>query len=407
MPARLLVGPIPEPADLFGRDGLLSDYKERLGYSNLLLLAPRRFGKSGIMRYFHRQPPDGFTPLWLHLEDVQDGSQFAARLILAVRADGALANKLNKLGAKGTRLLGRLQEIGIDGVFNCKLKPEEAASWPETAAEVIAALEAAEQPILFLWDELPAMLRTVSDREGPEKAREFLAWFRSVRLDASEEVGAHRFIVAGSTDLDYLLDRRLTNPELINDFERVTVGPLDPPADRQLCERLASAAGFTIDDSATEHLLRRIGQAVPYFIQLFFAQARQCRAQIGTTLSVAAIDRVFASRLVNVPCKPYFNQYRRRLKRYSPSIQAAIIEMLATIAVSSAPVGVDVLREIYVDNVASPASKSEFAELLADLECDWYLQRVPDAEAYIFYMSIMRDWWHRWYGSAARRSRSA
>jgi hypothetical protein len=399
--ARLLVGPIPEPADLFGRDASLADYRQALRYTNLLLLAPRRFGKSGLMRHLMRNPPDGLTPIWLHLEDVQDGPQFAARLIAAVRTDATIGNKLKAIGQRGAQILSRLEEIGIDGIFQAKLKPAEAAEWPELAAGVLAALEGASQPILFLWDELPAMLATIAEREGPEKAREYLAWFRSLRLDGNDHLRLHRFVVAGSTGLNYLLDRRLARPELINDFRRVEVGPLEAPADRELCTALAGAARFTVHDKAIDHLLKRIGQPVPYFIQLFFAQAELTRTRIGAELTISAIDAVFKSHVVGRPCKAYFDQYRRRLQRYLPEVEAAVVAMLAVIAMSPGPVDTESLYAIYRSHVGPSAGRAGFADLLADLECDWYLECNPETGTYSFYMAVMRDWWRRWYRPAA------
>lgn len=405
--ARLLVGPIPEPADLFGRDVSLAEYRQALRYTNLLLLAPRRFGKSGLMRHLMRHPPDGLTPIWLHLEDVQSGPQFAARLVASIRTDPAVVTKLKAIGRRGADILGRLQEIGIDGLFQAKLKPAEAAQWPELAAGAVAALEQAGQPILFLWDELPAMLATIAEREGVEKAREYLAWFRSLRLDGNDNLRLHRFVVAGSTGLNYLLDRRLARPELINDFRRVEVGPLEPPADRELCVALADAARFTIDNGAIDHLLKRLGQPVPYFIQLFFAQAELTRTKIGTELTTSAIDTVFTSHVIGRPCKAYFDQYRRRLQRYPAEVESAIVAMLATIAISSGSVDTERLYVIYRSHVRTSAGRTGFADLLADLECDWYLQCDSEAGTYSFYMAVMHDWWRRWYRSAAPLARRA
>ena len=36
---------------------------------------------------------------------------------------------------------------------------------------------------------------------------------------------------------------------------------------------------------------------------------------------------------------------------------------------------------------------------MADLECDWYVAFDPDTNEYHFRINIIRDWWHRWYGS--------
>ena len=203
---RILVGPIPEPDDLFGRASEIAECERALISSNVLLLAPRRFGKSGVMRHLLRHPPNGLTPVWLHLEDVQDGPQFATRLVLAVRSDTKFAKlwrHANKLVASFSE---RIEEVGAAELASLKLRPAAEKNWTELVTEIVTTLEKLDLPTLFLWDELPAMLKTIAETQSNEKAREFLSWFRSLRLDGNENLGCHRFVVAGSTGLDYLLN---------------------------------------------------------------------------------------------------------------------------------------------------------------------------------------------------------
>ena len=82
----------------------------------------------------------------------------------------------------------------------------------------------------------------------------------------------------------------------------------------------------------------------------------------------------------------------------------AAIRILAATATSDNPVTADDLYAIYAECVGKDSQYPEFAELLADLECDWYLQCDPETGAYTFYMAVMRDWWRRWYKAAVRRT---
>ena len=56
---RSLVGAIPEPEELYGREALISHLWRMLDANNILLLAPRRFGKSGVMRHVFLHPHSG------------------------------------------------------------------------------------------------------------------------------------------------------------------------------------------------------------------------------------------------------------------------------------------------------------------------------------------------------------
>ncbi|GEM_PF-3281522 len=60
---RSLVGQIPEPDELYGRDDFIDHLWKLLEGNNVLLLAPRRFGKSGVMRHILLKPHADFLPL--------------------------------------------------------------------------------------------------------------------------------------------------------------------------------------------------------------------------------------------------------------------------------------------------------------------------------------------------------
>ena len=54
--ARCLVGQIPDPDELYGREEFIRHLRRLIEANNILLLAPRRFGKSGVMRQIILNP---------------------------------------------------------------------------------------------------------------------------------------------------------------------------------------------------------------------------------------------------------------------------------------------------------------------------------------------------------------
>ena len=43
------------------------------------------------------------------------------------------------------------------------------------------------------------------------------------------------------------------------------------------------------------------------------------------------------------------------------------------------------------------ASELEYREIMADLECDWYVSLDTATNEYYFLLDIMRAWWQRFY----------
>ena len=77
---RNIVGNVPEPSELYGREGLVSHVWRQIEGNNILLLAPRRFGKTGVMRHILLSPRAGYLPLYFDLEDVDTPAEFLWRL---------------------------------------------------------------------------------------------------------------------------------------------------------------------------------------------------------------------------------------------------------------------------------------------------------------------------------------
>ena len=84
MTTRILAGGVPEPEELFGRDHTISFIWEQLRGNNVLLVAPRRFGKTGVMNHLLKRPRAGYIAVYLEVEDIHDPEAFCSSLIAAL-----------------------------------------------------------------------------------------------------------------------------------------------------------------------------------------------------------------------------------------------------------------------------------------------------------------------------------
>src|SRR5437667_8180033 len=92
---RNLVGQIPEPDELYGRADFIDHLWKLLEGNNVLLLAPRRFGKSGVMRHILLKPRANFLPLSFELEDVDSPEEFVWRVTRELLAHDDVRNLLS------------------------------------------------------------------------------------------------------------------------------------------------------------------------------------------------------------------------------------------------------------------------------------------------------------------------
>jgi hypothetical protein len=402
--ARSLVGQIPEPDELYGREEFIAHLWKLIEGNNVLLLAPRRFGKSGVMRHVFLRPKSGYLPLAFELEDVDSPEEFVWRVTKEILAHDNVRRLLHHARRLPKGILGWVKDTFDEAEFEgakIKFKEQMREDWRETAKRMLTELERADQTVIFLFDELPAMLDRIIEKQGESSARDFLAWFRTVRLEQKDVLRRHRFIVAGSVGIDQIL-RKLGATDKLVDFARLTVEPLDDTVAQQLARALAESFSVAWTPELSSKLFELIGAPVPYFIHIFFSQLGQLPSAQRAQLSTAELALVYRDRVLGPTCRHYFDHYSRRLKRYGKTGEQAAVAILRAVA-GQGRVSRPAMFDLYRKARGRGANDQEFDELIADLEYDWYLRLDPDTNEYYFRLKIMQDWWRRWYPPAAAK----
>jgi hypothetical protein len=403
---RSLVGQIPEPNELYGREDFIDHLWRMLEANNILLLAPRRFGKSGVMRHLLLHPRPGYLPLSFELEDVDSPEEFVWRVtkdLLAHDQTRALLSQTKKLPAAIMEWVKQnFEEAEFEGA-KVKFKQSIKEDWREAARRMLTELEKADDTIIFLFDELPAMLDRIIEKQGDEAARDFLAWFRTVRLAQKDILRRHRFIVAGSVGIDQIL-KRLGATDRLVDFTRLTVEPLGADSAGKLAQALGATFELDWSPELSAKLFELIGAPVPYFIHVFFSQVAQMPGAERSRLTTADLERVYRERVLGPTCRNYFDHYSTRLKRYGVAGQKAAQAILRSVA-GRGRISRPALFDIYRRAQGRGASEQRFDDIMADLEYDWYLRLDPDTNEFYFRLKIMQDWWRRWYPPSAVRAR--
>ena len=398
MKVRNIVGNVPEPDELYGRDDFIKHLWRQIEGNNILLLAPRRFGKTGVMRHVLLKPRAGYVPVYFDLEDADSPQEFVWQVTRTLLAHSRLRRFLQSAKGIPQKIQKWAQdtfdEIGFDGA-KVKFKEAIGQDWRTTARKLLLEMEKIDETVVFIFDELPAMLENFRDRVGDDAGREFMAWFRSVRLQQKDRLRLHRFIVGGSIGIDLIL-RRLETVDKLNDFERLYVEPLQVEDAQRLVGDLAATMEIQLDEALVERIFALIGPPVPYFIHLLFSQLGQLPLSRRQPLRRDALEDVYQRRILGPTCKHYFDHYRERLKRYGKTGERSAMAVLSTVA-EQERVSESALYDVYRRAKGKGATELGFAELMADLQCDWYLLLDPRTNEYFFMIDVMRDWWRRWF----------
>jgi len=400
MTIRSLPGGVPEPDELFGREHLIQCVWDLLAANNIYLVAPRRFGKTGVMAHVLKRPREGYLPVYLDVEDVHDPERFAAELIAALLEHDKLRSYLS--AAKGLpsglmdSLTSRVHKVRTD-YFEVELKDLIHDTWKETTKALILEMEKAKDTLIFMVDEFPQFIDNIERKHGADGARAFLEWFRSLRMKQKDRLRRFRFILGGSTGIDIIL-RRLEVSDKLNDCFRVPVEAISKEAAETMLTGLAERYKLTFTPEALTHAFELISPPVPYFLHLLVSQLILEEKLRNRELSPQDIDDVYQRRLLGPTCRAYFEHYRQRLRRYGTGRERAAVAILQEIAHAPAGrVSQSGLYDTYRRARGKGASGLEFDEIMADLENDWYVVLDPPTNEYYYLLSTMKDWWKRYY----------
>lgn len=400
MTIRSLPGGVPEPDELFGREHLIQCVWEFLAGNNIYLVAPRRFGKTGVMAHILKRPREAHLPVYLDVEDLHDPDAFAAELIAALLEHDKLRGYLS--AAKGLPscvtdfLTSHIGKVGTD-FFEVELKQCIHDTWKETAKALILEMEKAKDMLIFIIDEFPQFIDNIERKHGADDARAFLEWFRSLRMKQKDRLRRFRFILGGSTGIDIIL-RRLEVSDKLNDCFRVPVEAISKEAATTMLTSLAERYKLIFTPEAFARAFELISPPVPYFLHLLVSQLILEEKLRTKALSPQDIDEVYQKRLVGPACRSHFEHYRQRLRRYGADRERAAMAILQDIAqATTSRVSQSGLYDTYRRARGKGASALEFDEIMADLENDWYVVLEPATNEYHYLLSTMKDWWKRYY----------
>ena len=94
-----IVGSVVRGNDFFGRDKFVDQLWQKLETTNILLAAPRRFGKTSVMYRLLDSPRAGYHVIYFDLEPVTEPVDFVVTLVDKLRENQTLHNLIRK-GAK-------------------------------------------------------------------------------------------------------------------------------------------------------------------------------------------------------------------------------------------------------------------------------------------------------------------
>lgn len=306
---RNIIGKPVSGVDFFGRDRELQELKQVSTDEHLLLLAPRRVGKTSLLCALASEVErdESATGTYVSVAGAASEPQFVKTVLEAIYATKPGKRLMPHpvvtwLRRQGRRIRGiKVAGYGVD-------VDGHSAEWHEEADRAFSGLLKADRPWLIMVDELPTVILTLA-RHDPsgERVRSFLQWFRNLR-QRPEAARKLRFILAGSVGLDSVT-RRHGLTDTINDLRDWRLGPYEASTADRFLAALARSYDMSLDTDMRRRICEHAEWLIPYHLQVIFSALRE--EARGDTPSKAQLEAAVENLLLR---RTYFSSWEERLR---------------------------------------------------------------------------------------------
>ena len=403
-----IAGSPVEGDNFFGRDAELATLRDILVHDDLLLLGPRRIGKTSIARaIMAAERASGRHAVEINVASCTDERMFLHKL------EGALMPELASLTTKFKSAIGdamgqigqRVKSVKLPvpggGGVGVELQAAPVEDWTQVANDLLRLLTKADKPWLVYIDELPIFLFTIIRADpttGVQRVRRFLDWFRN-DVRALPDANRIRWLVSGSVGLDTLVQQH-GMADTINSLRHATLAPFSDEMAIAMLRKLAERYVIALTEADAGTMVTSIHWAQPYYLQATFSHLR---ALIGTNPSLTLANLI--DRAVDMLAEPKtdndFHHWEGRLALQLPKSDAYHARAMLTLA-AAATTGAraerlfDVLQE-RMPHATREEALQKFVELRDILERDayWWPDESTGQKRYRFRLEPLRRWWVR------------
>jgi len=353
--------------------------------NHILFVAPRRVGKTSIMKDLAENPLDGYACIYRDIESVKTKNEFYKRLfeLIVQCLQRTRTKKTMALLSKWTKQF-KITEITKSGV---KFETKEI-DYENELRNIIPELAGTDVHTVIFLDEFAEVVNKVNKKDHQQDAIDILHTLREIRSDA--DFRNFTLVFAGSIGLQFVI-KTIDRPKLINDLHPVETGALNEHEARLLVRQLTKNATIRFSNEAVGYLLQKVSHLLPYYIQLMIEETDLlCRAANKPDVTTADIDAAFAAVLKK---NKNFDDWLERLKDY----QQVHFPFINSILKSCAHKGSITVQEIY--NMAGDKAYKrldDYMDFVEELMNDGYLVEEQE-HIYRFISPFLQQYWLKKY----------
>ncbi len=403
--ADFIVGSPVRDEDFWFRDNFIEDLWEALEKHNVLLLAPRRIGKTSVMYKMLDYPKNDWLVIHLNVEELKTPDEFFITLVDAINEHQPDFLR-ETLATSWDFLKGVLSKIETIEAFELKLalrKSEDLKeNWQTRSGQLMERILKSGQRVLFIIDELTDMLNGIL-KHSAEEYETFLHWFRKLR-DKSLNSDV-RWLVGGSVNLTASLDQQ-GMVKLINDLKVEPLSPFNEGEITEFITDMLTTRDVKFDESVAPRIWELLGYPIPLFLQMLTQEIyRKWKRNRTETITADTVTEVFKKALLGEMARDKLQHYRARIDLHYPEEERDVTcHLLNKLSIDNNGISKSTLFDLYrhneeqkTDKRTGTALSQAFQRLLLHLQSDFYIEEIEGGR-YGFSSRLLKTWWRKYYG---------
>lgn len=372
------------PAQVVGRDAFIASIWRTLAHRSVLLTSERRMGKTSVMRKMSAEPPVGICPIRTSLQGINTPEEFACRLIADI--EQKTPGVLDRPFIKGLRKSG-LKKVAAKPL-EVEFEPIGAEAWKDVVTGAFAAVDnGIDEPVIFLWDELPHMVAAIEGQRGAATARDVLDLLGFAR----ETYPSIRMVLSGSLGIHHVVGRLRAQGGMwvpMHDMAIIDVPPLSYEDAAYLAAELLRNEGVECDDEgAVAAVVATEVDHVPYYVHHTIDQLQDGQRKDREIIDEARARGTIEAAIVD-PRDPWqFKHYLDRVPVYYGATSGLAYVVLDIVAAAAEPLSLAEIEGLVAAQMAPPTAEAlrDLVELLCK---DYYIE--PE---YRFRLELVRRAW--------------
>ncbi len=370
--------------DFFKRDKLIEKAWDLLeSGEHILIAAPRRVGKTSLIRYLEDHPRKNFSFLYTNTESVNDENEFYRRVL-----NKLLKTEYIKKSQKVITFLEKhkpsIKKVGPNGI---EFGVTEDFNYKEMLERVLKSCSTEKGKLVIMLDEFPQTLENIINNKGKKLGIKFLQSNRELRQD-SDITGNIQFVYTGSIGLENIV-KRLNTSKTIDDLANLKVPPLKTEEANKLIECILKIKKFSLSKNVTDYILNKIEWLIPFYIQLMIREIGNIyRDEELTRVVKGTVDKAIDQMLEH---RNHFEHWEQRLRSSFKINEYNFCKEVLNITSEKETINSQVIY-----NLAVKHDQEEVYKNLTDsLVYDGYINNNENKKIYRFNSPILKKWWYQ------------